>query len=433
VVKGRVLVLGCVKQKERGVHPACDLYRSPLWKARRAYAESSGAPWFIASAKYGLLEPKQPIADYDLALGDLAPADRPAWGEEVAAALELQLGSLEGRTIEIHAGGAYRRVLEPRLQARGAVVVAPTASIRGIGTPIAWYAAESGSSRRQECTDEEVERALRDLDTEPVLVPAAEWPGALAHLDQPGLYARWVDNAGAAALSRGLGITINPGRIYAGLTGATKWPSGVTGKNTLRQRIGGNHIRGRIRGSTFRLTLAAILREELAFKKTGAKTRDPSSESELTAWIRRHLTVAVHSYPSADTLADLERRVLLVLDPPLNIDKTTATPARQRLTALRQRLSSADKELLAAWIGNGLQGYFSVEGDGARLVWRGPAGDSRTREVTEEVEPTDDAWRAFWRSLDELEVWAWHAHHYETPGVIERHPLGASSGKERST
>src|SRR5207249_1971103 len=124
-----VLLLGCVKQKQHGVHPACDLYSSPLWSARRAYAERDGAPWFIASAKYGLVEPAQPIATYDLALRDLEPAERRAWGQAVAAALESRLRSLAGSTIEIHAGGAYRRAVEPFLQARGAMVVAPTASI----------------------------------------------------------------------------------------------------------------------------------------------------------------------------------------------------------------------------------------------------------------------------------------------------------------
>jgi hypothetical protein len=137
-------------------------------------------------------------------------------------------------------------------------------------------------------------------------------------------------------------MSIRPGRIYAGLTGATKWPSGTTGKNTLRQRIRGNHIRGRIQGSTFRLTLAAILRAELDLQKGGRKKLEARSEATLTDWIRAHLSVAVYRCSSPDALADIERNVLAVLDPPLNLDKVKPTPTRERLQLLRGRLTTDD-------------------------------------------------------------------------------------------
>ncbi len=46
--------------------------------------------------------------------------------------------------------------------------------------------------------------ALDDLDVSPALVPASEWPAGVKCLDRPGLYAWWVDEAGAADLTRGL-------------------------------------------------------------------------------------------------------------------------------------------------------------------------------------------------------------------------------------
>ena len=122
-------------------------------------------------------------------------------------------------------------------------------------------------------TEAEVAAALQALDGDPHPVAAAEWPAELENIDLPGLYSWWVDAAGAVDLSRGLGLLVEPTRIYAGLTGATKWPSGATGKNTLRKRVGGNHIRGRVRGSTFRFTLAAILLDALSLDVTeGAHT-----------------------------------------------------------------------------------------------------------------------------------------------------------------
>jgi hypothetical protein len=38
---------------------ARDLYRSPLFRKERAYAEQSGVPWFILSAEHGLGAPDE--------------------------------------------------------------------------------------------------------------------------------------------------------------------------------------------------------------------------------------------------------------------------------------------------------------------------------------------------------------------------------------
>jgi hypothetical protein len=48
----RVLLIGCVKGKQAEERPAQDLYRSPLWSARRDYALRSGSRWFILSALF---------------------------------------------------------------------------------------------------------------------------------------------------------------------------------------------------------------------------------------------------------------------------------------------------------------------------------------------------------------------------------------------
>jgi hypothetical protein len=56
-------------------------------------------------------------------------------------------------------------------------------------------------------------------------------------LAKPGLYSWWIDDAGAADLSRGLGHLVAPGLIYAGQAGATKEPSGKTSGATLALRV----------------------------------------------------------------------------------------------------------------------------------------------------------------------------------------------------
>ena len=174
------------------------------------------------------------------------------------------------------------------------------------------------------------------------MIAAADWPAAwpagAGGLDGPGMYPWWTDRAGADDLARGLGAELVPGRIYAGQTGATKWPSGTVGKATLRSRISSQHIRGRIRGSTFRLTLASILVQTLALDGVASKLLEFGGEERLSQWIRAHLTVAVHPFANRDALADLEHRVLAALDPPLNLEGMPPSAIREKLTRLRAGL-----------------------------------------------------------------------------------------------
>lgn len=191
------------------------------------------------------------------------------------------------------------------------------------------------------CTDVDVSRALDALDRAPVIVSAGEWPAGLNDLDQPGLYSWWVDQSGAADLAAALDQELGAGRIYAGQTGATKWPSGRIGSMTLRQRLRGNHLRGSIGGSTFRRTLGACLVEPLGLGLVAAAKLTPDSERQLSLWMQTHLGVAVHPYPDRDALGDLERRVLAVLDPPLNLEGMPRTVLRERLSTLRRLLIDA--------------------------------------------------------------------------------------------
>ena len=181
--------------------------------------------------------------------------------------------------------------------------------------------------------------ALDDLDVSPRLVPAHDWPAVVTCLDRPGLYAWWVDDAGAADLSRGLGLSLEPGRIYAGQAGATKWPSGKAGDDTLGRRIGQMHLGGKVRMSTFRWTLASLLFKQLDVQVQAAMVITPSSEQALTEWMREHLSIVVHPHDDRDTLGGLEHAVLERLDPPLNLAHLPLTLVRERLTELRRRIS----------------------------------------------------------------------------------------------
>lgn len=135
-----LVLVGCVKTKRQATSAAKDLYKSPLWRCRRAYAESLGCPWYILSAKYGLLDPEKRIATYDLALKDLRAKCRREWSSCVLDALKSRFPFLRNKVVEIHAGAAYVQYgLEEGLGTAGAVVHRPLARVSGVGRQQAWY------------------------------------------------------------------------------------------------------------------------------------------------------------------------------------------------------------------------------------------------------------------------------------------------------
>ena len=188
--------------------------------------------------------------------------------------------------------------------------------------------------------EREAWQALDDLDASPILVPASEWPAGAEGLDRPGLFAFWVDEAGAADLSRGLDLPLEAGRIWIGQAGATRWPSGRANSDTLGERIARTHLMGRVRSSSIRLTLAGILFAQLDLVVQASALLQASAEQELSDWMSAHLAIAVHPHDDRDSLAGLEQGVVQRLDPPLNIeDHLPATSVREGVIALRRRIS----------------------------------------------------------------------------------------------
>ena len=115
-----------------------------------------------------------------------------------------------------------------------------------------------------------------------------------------------MDEPGAADLSGGLAGQVKPGRIYAGQGGATKWPSGEAGGATLCGESPPRHLGGNVRGSTFRLTLAAVLADEVRLPAVGPRNITRVGEIQLSHWMQEHLAVAVYPFEERDALADLD-------------------------------------------------------------------------------------------------------------------------------
>ena len=325
-----IVLITCVKTKRRKPCAAKDLYISPLFVKQRAYAEETGVPWFILSAEHGLVVPDEWVSPYERYLPDTPATFRSAWGLWVAARLQLLAGPLSGRIIEAHAGSAYIDAIRPQLEAQGAMLIAPLQGL-SMGARLAWYGSEAVSAEQDlEIDDSKITARL--LRESAAVSPDEFLATGKQLVDRPGLYSWWVDEVGAAALSSGLGLPIEPGLIYAGLAGATRWPSGQRSKNTLWLRIATMHLASNHEFSTFRRTLGAILVAEV-----GSTDVD---EQKLSEWMRAHLRVITISFDDRDELGRLEKRVLAALDPPLNLQGMAPTPVRRCLRDLRRGLTS---------------------------------------------------------------------------------------------
>ena len=78
-----VYLVSCVKGKRRRPARAKDLYTSDWFKKARAYVETGFTPWFILSAKYGLVAPNRIIRPYDVTLLRMSAKQRRAWSSAV--------------------------------------------------------------------------------------------------------------------------------------------------------------------------------------------------------------------------------------------------------------------------------------------------------------------------------------------------------------
>ena len=130
-----IYLVSCVGQKLSSPAAARDLYTSSWFHKARAYADRAGHPWFVLSAKYGLVHPCDVIVPYDLTLNTMPIGDRRQWAGKVLTQMEPHLG--DAKSIVFLAGRRYREFLEPSLRSRGLVVSVPMEGL-GIGKQLRW-------------------------------------------------------------------------------------------------------------------------------------------------------------------------------------------------------------------------------------------------------------------------------------------------------
>jgi hypothetical protein len=112
----------------------------------------------------------------------------------------------------------------------------------------------------------------------------------------------------------------------------------------FQTRIGGQHLGTSVGRSTLRRTLVACLLypEVPRFSDMTAAQR-----RHLTLWMRQHLSFAVAPIDARSQIERVEKEILRLLDPPLNIKDVPRSPLRQTLDRRRQMLRMSARGELA--------------------------------------------------------------------------------------
>lgn len=311
-----IVLLGSLGDRVQVPAPAKDIFRAPAFQLSRTDEEAVGSRWFVLSAEHGLVAPDEWISPDARTLAELDPEYRVVWAAWVAARLQSLVGPLDDVTIRVDAPDAFVGPLFAELQQAGAIVSTNTAG---------WAREEPQLAEVVPLLDVRTvsghlldpQHSITPADLE--LVPSSA-----------GLYGWSVDPIGARELNRCLRLPIRAGLLFVGQVGVLSARLTSDPVLTLREHIDGVQLNGRARASTFRMTLATVLRQHLQLSSLD----DP----RLIDWMREHLTVTVWPVDDVSTLADLERRVVADLRAPLNLDQAPSSAYRDRLSEMRGAL-----------------------------------------------------------------------------------------------
>jgi hypothetical protein len=255
VEPGTVCWVSCVGQKLSSAAPAKDLYTSDWFTKARRHVESTGVPWFILSAKYGLVRPDEVIEPYELTLNTLGVEDRRRWAERVKQQLATH-GNLP-TTVVMLAGARYREHLEPYLTSAGVRVEVPMEGLR-IGEQLRWLGHAQSLSPKPRSRRDDLRRFYELLDrlerrqggkrTLAVSSGQLPWP-------RRGVY--FFFEPGEMRLGSGNGLRVVRVGTHALTVGSS---STLWGRLAQHRGVadggGGNH-----RGSIFRLVVGAALKQ----------------------------------------------------------------------------------------------------------------------------------------------------------------------------
>ena len=120
----RLVLIGSSGATAAGPAPAGRLFAAPGFTRARDAAVRARLPWFVLSARHGLLDADDVVGPSDDQIGDRSSGYRTAWGEWVVAQLAERV-RLEGVVVEVHGGVDFAQPLRRPLALRGAALEIP--------------------------------------------------------------------------------------------------------------------------------------------------------------------------------------------------------------------------------------------------------------------------------------------------------------------
>lgn len=132
------------------------------------------------------------------------------------------------------------------------------------------------------------------------------------HIDEHsiahGLYGWWFNDCLPFVPMDGCVMHQGKHLLYVGIAPPKNQPARSMSSAPMKRRLWRNHLNGTVRSSTLRLSLAALLEQELDlefWRDTRSRVRmDRQHESKLTAWIGRHAAVSVMQHDNPWTLEE---------------------------------------------------------------------------------------------------------------------------------
>lgn len=144
--KKTIYLVSCVKTKRKGKYQAQDLYSGNWFTKAKAYVESKNCPWFILSAKFGLLKPTKVIEPYEKTLLKMSVKERKQWAKKVKKQLKSKV-SPKTRRVVVLAGSKYREFLMDYLEERFDSIRIPLERIT-FGNQLKWFDRKLGKKKK---------------------------------------------------------------------------------------------------------------------------------------------------------------------------------------------------------------------------------------------------------------------------------------------
>ncbi len=154
-----------------------------------------------------------------------------------------------------------------------------------------------------------------------------------------GIYGWWFDQSLPEVPRGGCREFNGKHLLYIGIAPPKDRPTRTGAATPVKRRLWRNHLRGSVRSSTLRLSLAALLKDRLGFEfyrdSRGRCRMAKEHEEKLTAWIEAHAGISVVHH---DTPWQLEEALVRNGPPlPLNLSMS-GHPFKPTLSALRRSL-----------------------------------------------------------------------------------------------